>query len=164
MKAVNNSSLIINHEITYTYHTLMTSLLTANSIIKFKNNEKSEYRQGKYYIAAVVNGQFFGNACWLNPYGRIEDGKLDVVLMGDLSFREILSAFSLIKTGDHFTVQKVIQDPSTENFYAIPGDGQTDEVSIECDGELTGKLPAQWKVEKKPFYLVVPENFQYKTK
>jgi len=164
MKAVNSSSLIISHEFTYTYHTLMTSLFTPNSIIKYKNSEKSEYRQGKFYMMTVVNGQFFGNNCWLNPYGRIEDGKLDVVLMGDLSFREILTAFSSIKTGDHLTVPKVSQEPSTEVFFAIPGEGHVDEILIECDGELSGKLPASWKVEKRPIHLVVPEKFQYKNK
>jgi len=182
MKAVNNSSMIISHDFTYTYHTLLTSLFTPNSAIKFTSSRPSsdvssstqlpitgggvDYRQGKFYIVAIVNGQYFGNNCWVCPYGRLGDGRLDVVLMGDLSFREVLKAFSLIKTGDHFSVPKVTQEPSTDYFYATPANNAiaTDEIIIECDGELIGKLPATWSIKKSPFKLVVPKNFSYKVK
>jgi diacylglycerol kinase family enzyme len=164
MKAVNASGLIISHEFTYTYHTLMTSLLTPNSVVKYRTSPNGDLRSGKFYLIAVVNGQYFGNGCWINPYGRLEDGKVDVVTMGDLSFKEVLTSFNLIKTGDHFTVQKVLQDPPTAYFQALPGDGQKDDVVIECDGELSGKLPATWSVRKHAFKLVVPEGFTYKKK
>jgi diacylglycerol kinase (ATP) len=154
MKNVNSSPMIINHEITYMWHTLATSLFTPNSDISLDG------KRFKTYITSICNGQYYGNNLWVNPYGNIGDGAFDVIVMEDFSFNEVLHAIGKIKTGDHLIVPKVYQDKSRSEVEAITH--QKAHVVIECDGELTGILPAKWKIVNTPFRLVVPKDFKYK--
>lgn len=154
MKNVNTSSMIINPEITYTYHVLATSLLTPNSKIFLEDKEM------KIYIVSICNGQFYGNNLWVNPKGNINDSKLDVVVMGDMSFLEITKAVAEIRKGDHLKLEKVSQEESRKEVTAQPD--QNEDIIIECDGELTGILPAKWSNIPKAIQIIVPKNFKYK--
>lgn len=156
MKNVNSSSMIINHEITYTYHVLMTSLFTQNSKIYLGDKEM------KIYIVSVCNGQYYGNNLWVNPKGNITDSKFDVIVIGDMSFYEIVKALSDIRTGDHLVLDKVHQEESKEIVTAQPD--QNEDIIIECDGELTGILPAKWTMKPQALKIIVPKGFKYKKK
>lgn len=72
------------------------------------------------------------------PDARIDDGKLDVTLLGKVSRRKLLKSFPLIFTGEHVRLEEV------ETFQAKRINIETDVPKVLTpDGELVGITPVR---------------------
>ena len=56
---------------------------------------------------AVANGKYFGGAMKIAPNAKLDDGKFDVVALGDLGFADLLKSGTRIYKGTHLTMAKV---------------------------------------------------------
>ena len=159
MKAVNNSSNIINSDFTYFFHSIYTSFFNyKNAKIKYsikKNDEIIiENKEMKTYLVSVNIGEYFGSGMHVSPNSFVNDGLFDICLGDDVNKMEIIGLSNSIYTGDHLSNPKMSFVSCTEmNISEVESD-----VSIECDGELHGQLPANFKILPKCIQILVPKN------
>ena len=104
----------------------------------------------KFAFIIVCNTMHIGKGMKMAPNAKIDDGKIDVILIGDnFGKLELLKLFPSIFSGNHIKNHKVnyLQANSLE---LIP---QQDEV-LNIDGELIGKTPIHISVLQKKIQLL----------
>ena len=50
-------------------------------------------------IVAICNGSIFGDGLTINPYAKINDGKLKITLLGKVSFLDYIKNLKNLKSG-----------------------------------------------------------------
>lgn len=92
----------------------------------------------------VANARYFGGGMMIAPEAKINDGFLDVINIGDINTAKIiLNAYTLYR-GTHLDLREV-KDTLAKRIEARPLN-DCEEINIEIDGELLGKLPAVYDV------------------
>lgn len=89
----------------------------------------------------VANGQYFGGGMWVAPEARLDDGLFELVIIGDVTKREVLTNVGLLYRGTIATHPKV----KTYKAKTITLTSE-EEVLIDLDGELVGRLPARFQI------------------
>lgn len=103
---------------------------------------------------AVANGKFFGGAMKIAPDAEPDDGAFDVVVMGDLSFFDVVTKGRRVFKGAHIGMPEVshrrakIVDAEAIDPSAI--------VELDVDGEAPGTLPARFEILPSALWFVVP--------
>ncbi|MFT3693600.1 MAG: diacylglycerol kinase family lipid kinase [Kofleriaceae bacterium] len=103
---------------------------------------------------AVANGKFFGGAMKVAPDAEVDDGKFDVVAMGDFGFGDLVTSGRRLYKGTHLGMDKVtsrrarVVDAEPIESSAV--------VELDVDGEPLGKLPAKFTVLPGALQMVVP--------
>jgi diacylglycerol kinase (ATP) len=89
-------------------------------------------------LLIVANGPSYAGMMQLAPDAVLDDGELDVVVIGDVAKMELLLAIPRAMTGSHLAHEKVTAYRSR----AIRLDS-TDGALLQADGEVVGRLPAR---------------------
>lgn len=92
---------------------------------------------------AVCNGKFFGGGMKVAPDARIDDGRFDVVVFGDLRLRDIIAQGRHLYRGTHLGLEHV-HHAHASRVEAEPVDRQ--DILLDVDGEQPGRLPATFEV------------------
>ena len=58
-------------------------------------------------LAAVGNGRFFGGGMKICPEARLDDGALDLVMVGDYSRMEVMTRISHLYAGTHLELEEI---------------------------------------------------------
>lgn len=103
---------------------------------------------------AVANGKYFGGKMMVAPDAELDDGAFDVVVMGDLTFGDLLKSGRRLYKGTHVSMDKVSQRRA-KIVDAEPID-PGDIVELDVDGENLGNLPARFTLVPNALKLVVP--------
>lgn len=104
----------------------------------------------KALCAIVANGQYFGGGIRVAPDAVVDDGWLDLVLVGDIRVRDVLLNLSKIYRG------QIRQHPEVEIFRAKRIKiASKNPVLLDTDGEQTGVLPAAYQVHPQALSLKV---------
>jgi YegS/Rv2252/BmrU family lipid kinase len=90
---------------------------------------------------AVCNGRYFGGAMFIAPMAEPDDGRLDIVVLGDLGLWGFLRHMPKLYAGRHLELDEV----------TVMGGGRleasgAETVHLEVDGEAVGRLPASFDV------------------
>jgi diacylglycerol kinase family enzyme len=119
--------------------TLQEVVALGATTVRVKIDDKEEHTLQTVNFC-VANARFFGGGMKIAPSAKINDGFLDVINIGDIrTAKIILNAYTLYR-GTHLDLPEV-KDTLAKRIEARPlRDDQ--EVHIEIDGELPGKLPA----------------------
>lgn len=105
----------------------------------------------------VCNARFFGGGMKIAPEALINDGKFDVVNIGDIrTAKIILNAYKLY-TGSHLELAEVKSALATRVEVTPVEKNQT--IFIETDGELPGRLPATFEIVPNALRVRVPKSF-----
>jgi diacylglycerol kinase (ATP) len=110
-----------------------------------------ETRSGRMIDAMICNGRFLGGGMMMCPDAEPDDGLFDVLLIGDVTKRDL--AFVLPKTykGKH------LPHPRLELLRGSVVTVDADEpLPIELDGEQPGTTPARFEVVPRALRLRVP--------
>jgi diacylglycerol kinase (ATP) len=92
----------------------------------------------------IANARYFGGGMKIAPEAKLTDGHFDVVTIGDLGARKILTNAPRIYVGSHLSMDQVHHALAKKVIArAAAGD---EEVTVEVDGELPGRLPATFQV------------------
>ena len=92
----------------------------------------------------AANGEYFGAGMWIAPGAGIDDGSLQVVIMGDLTRAETVRILPKIYNGTFLASRKVTRYRASE--VAVRPCNSDKPVLIDVDGEQPGQLPALWKI------------------
>ena len=104
----------------------------------------------------VANSRFFGGGMKIAPKAKINDGFLDVINIGDINTAKIiLNAYTLYR-GTHLDLPEV-KDTLAKRVEARPVN-DAEEVHIEIDVELPGRLPAVYEVISGALRVRVPHK------
>lgn len=102
----------------------------------------------------VANARFFGGGMKIAPAAKISDGFLDIINIGDIrTAKIILNAYTLYR-GTHLDLPEV-KDTLAKRIEARPLN-YSQEIHIEIDGELPGRLPATYEVVPNALKIRVP--------
>jgi diacylglycerol kinase (ATP) len=106
--------------------------------ITLDEQEKFELRASSIVVA---NGQYFGGGMWVAPEARLDDGLFNLVVIGDVSKKEVLTNVTRLYRGT------IAEHPKVRTFPARSIELTSDEeVFIDLDGELVGRLPARFQI------------------
>ncbi len=103
---------------------------------------------------AVCNGRYFGGGMFMAPDARLDDGKFDVVTMGDMSTRDMVTSGYRIYMGTHHGLPKVSHRLARKVEARPLG---RDAVRLDVDGETPGKLPATFTLLPAALAVMVPQ-------
>lgn len=137
---VNKSSKALGGKVSFLWASLRGSLAYKNRTVEIRLDQ-GEPMTRKVFNVAVGNGQYFGAGMRTAPEAKVDDGLLDVVIMGDFTFLEQLSLMRSIYDGKHLAMPKV------ESFRAkLVTASSPERVLLDVDGEQPGMLPASFSI------------------
>lgn len=117
------------------------------SVLSYKNRwariavDGEQIFEGSLVLAAVANGNYFGGGMHLAPIARIDDGKLDLILVRGLGKLRLLVNLLRIYRGTHLSHPKI----STYRVDEVEINGEKP-LEIEMDGETPGNSPVKISV------------------
>jgi diacylglycerol kinase (ATP) len=95
----------------------------------------------------VANARYFGSGMKIAPNARLDDGKFDVVSVGDLGAARILANAPRLYLGAHLSMTEVGHALATK--ISARSLDQKASVGVEVDGEIPGHLPATFQILPK---------------
>ena len=119
--------------------------------IRLKIKTEEESLETLAVLCAVANCQSYGGGMRIAPNANVNDGKLEVVLVGEMSKSEFLRQFPKVFKGAHLGHPKV-QNWQTESIEVI-GPNVT---PVLMDGELTAPGGFRTRVLPKAISFVMP--------
>ncbi|MHA7284799.1 diacylglycerol/lipid kinase family protein [Arthrobacter sp. MDT3-44] len=105
------------------------------------------------WFVAVGNGGRYGGGLRICPRARIDDGLLDVVSLGDSSFRTVVAAFLLSYRGRHLDLPGITATRGSS--VRIAADAP---LTVYADGEPVGPLPAVMTVTPRALTVLMPAD------
>jgi diacylglycerol kinase (ATP) len=123
---------------------------------RWKNAEVSvdvddEHRDGSMLDVIVANCEWLGGGMHMTPNAKPDDGLFDVLLIGDVTKRDLVKTLPKIYRGTH------LPHPKAEELRGrmVRVDAQTP-LPVELDGEQPGTTPATFEVVPGALRLRIP--------
>jgi diacylglycerol kinase (ATP) len=97
--------------------------------------------EARGWLVAIGNGQSYGGGMRIAPDARLDDGLVDVVIIGDLSKPAFLATFPKIYSGRH------LEHPAISVRRAARVELAADRpLAVHLEGELAGTVPVTFEV------------------
>jgi diacylglycerol kinase (ATP) len=110
-----------------------------------------EVRAGRMHDVVVANGRYFGGGMMMCPEASPDDGLFDVLLIGDLTKRDLLVTLPKTYRGRH------LPHPKAESLRGATVTVDAPEpLPIELDGEQPGTTPVRFEIVPRALRLRVP--------
>ena len=129
---------------------LVTDYLTVR--VKIDDNEERALNTLNF---CICNARYFGGGMKIAPNAKLADGFFDVVNIGDIKTLKILFHAPTLYRGTHLNLTEV-KSSLAKRLEISPLNNQ--EIHIETDGELPGKLPAVFEILPNALKIRVPKN------
>jgi diacylglycerol kinase (ATP) len=140
VRYVNSRSKVLGGKLTFLQGLLATLFRYKNKSIRI-TIDGGEPRDLRASSIVVANGQYFGGGMWVAPKADLTDGRFETVIVGDVSKWEVLTNTSRLYRGTLSEHPKV----TTAAAQTLELDSE-EEVLIDLDGELVGRLPARFQI------------------
>src|SRR5438128_412398 len=101
----NGMSKALGGKVTFFYALTREFLVWKNTEVTVRCDDAE--RRGRMHDVIVANGQYHGGAMWLAPEARADDGRFDVVLIGDVTKLDFVTAGPKLHKGTHLDHPKV---------------------------------------------------------
>lgn len=121
--------------------------------VKIDDNEEKSLNTINF---CVCNARFFGGGMKIAPDASINDGKFDVVNIGDIKTAKIILNAYKLYNGSHLELSEV-KATNAELVEVFPAE-KNQSIYIEVDGELPGKLPATFGILPNALSVRVPKT------
>ena len=118
---------------------LLTALRHRNHDLKLQVDGQDS--AGSFATVLVCNGETTGGGMRVAPGALLDDGRLDVIVIGHLRPWEIFWHAPKIYRGTHVAIRKVSVQRAQKISVASP-----EKLSIVADGEIVGEAPATFRV------------------
>ena len=148
-KRANETTKALGGKVSYLWATLAVFARWQNSEVRVSVGD--EIRGGRMHDVVVANGRYFGGGMKICPEAEPDDGLFDVLLIGDLTKRDLLLTLPKTYRGRH------LPHPKAEVLRGAEVELETPEpLPVELDGEQPGTTPARFEVVPKALRLRVP--------
>jgi YegS/Rv2252/BmrU family lipid kinase len=152
---VNSSSKRLGGRLSFMWGTARAAVRYKNKRVKiFFDGDEDDSLEATINNVAVANGRYFGGGMKIAPDAELDDGKFDVVVLGDMTTMDFLKDGLKVYSGSHLKMPKVSHRRATR-VDARPAD-PADEVLLDVDGETPGNLPASFTLLPRALQVVVP--------
>lgn len=136
---VNSSSKILGGFATYLISSLISFFSYEPKRVKIKADEK-EFEQIVTTVL-VNNGAYCGSGMHIAPEAEIDDGYFDVVIIEEISKRNLISFLPKLYSG------KLLSQPGVKHLKAKKISVESDEdILINLDGEQPGTTPVTFEI------------------
>lgn len=144
---VNRSTKILGGKMSFLLAILRTLPRYRNTHIAYQTDSgpRTEAVVNDFIVA---NGRFFGGGLMPAPQADLEDGLLDVVIIGDVDFKTVRKNLGPLREGKHLGL------PEIRHFRARDLRIEAAEEMIDLDGEFVGRRPKRFEVLPKAIRLV----------
>jgi diacylglycerol kinase (ATP) len=145
----NDTTKAFGGKVSYVWATFAVFARWSNSEVEVTVD--GETRRGRMHDVIVSNGPYIGGGMKITPEADLEDGLFDVLLIGDLTKRDLV--FTLPKTfrGKH------LPHPRAELLRGSTVTVDSPEpLPVELDGEQPGTTPARFEVVPQALRVRVP--------
>jgi diacylglycerol kinase (ATP) len=148
-RRANESSKALGGKVSYAWSTVTVFARWRNGEVRVTVD--GEQRSGRMHDVVVANGRYFGGGMMIVPEAEPDDGLLDVLLIGDLSKRDLLLTLPKTYRGRHLPHPKaeLLRGKTVEVDAAEP-------LPVELDGEQPGTTPVRFDVVPRSLRLRVP--------
>jgi YegS/Rv2252/BmrU family lipid kinase len=110
-----------------------------------------EERRGRMHDVVVANGRYFGGGMKITPEAEPDDGVFDVLLIGDLTKRDLMLTLPKTYRGSH------LPHPKATSLRGAVVEVETPEpLPVQLDGEQPGTTPARFEIVPRALRLRVP--------
>ncbi len=107
--------------------------------------------EATYILGVVVaNGGYFAGGMHMAPQAQLNDGLLDIVIIGDMGKFELLRILPTVYKGTHITHPKVRMEKATHITIE-----SSERILVHADGELLGECPASFWLVPAALNIVV---------
>jgi len=107
------------------------------------------------WMVAVGNSRAYAGGMQIVPDARMDDGLLDVCVIGDISRAQLLRHFPKVFSGSHLGVSGITSYRGAHVTVETPG---RDGMEVWADGERVGPLPATMEPKSGALRVRVPQS------
>ncbi|HEX5468685.1 MAG TPA: diacylglycerol kinase family protein [Gaiellaceae bacterium] len=145
----NSSSKALGGKASFLWATLAVFARWTNSEVAVDVDDV--HREGRMLDVIVANCEWLGGGMHMTPKAEPDDGLFDVLLIGDITKRDLVQTLPKIYRGTH------LPHPKAEEIrgHTVRVDAPT-ALPVELDGEQPGTTPATFEVLPRALRLVVP--------
>jgi diacylglycerol kinase (ATP) len=148
-KRTNESSKALGGKISYLWSTLAVFARWQNTDVRVSVDD--ETRRGRMLEVVVANGRYLGGGMMMCPEASPDDGLFDVLLIGDITKRDLVQTLPKIYRGTHLPHPKA--ELLRGRTVAVDSDQP---LPVQLDGEQPGTTPARFELVPRALRLRVP--------
>jgi diacylglycerol kinase (ATP) len=149
-KRANETSKALGGKVSYLWATLTVFARWRNDEVRVAVDR--EQRSGRMHDVVIANGRFFGGGMMICPRAEPDDGVFDILLIGDLTKRDLLLTLPKTYRGRH------LPHPKAELLRGTVVEVDAPEpLPVELDGEQPGTTPIRLEVVPEALRLRVPD-------
>jgi diacylglycerol kinase (ATP) len=145
----NDTSKALGGKVSYLWATLAVFARWQVSDVRVSVDDVE--RSGRMHDVIVANGRYFGGGMMICPEASSSDGAFDVLLIGDLTKRDLLVTLPKTYRGKHLPHPKAEllrgKTVSVDAPAALP---------VELDGEQPGTTPVRFEIVPRALRVRVP--------
>jgi diacylglycerol kinase (ATP) len=148
-KRANETSKTLGGKISYAWATFSVFSRWRSDEVTVRVDGK--VRSGRMHDVIVANGRYLGGGMKMLPEAEPDDGLFDVLLIGDLSKRDLLLTLPKTYRGRHLPHPKatLLRGATVEIEAPEP-------LPVELDGEQPGTTPVRFEIVPRALRLRVP--------
>jgi YegS/Rv2252/BmrU family lipid kinase len=136
------ASRILGGKVTFAAAALQATLAFQNPTVRVSLDGGRE-SQMTVTNFCVANARYFGGGMKIAPTAKLDDGRFDVIAIGDMGALSVLANSYRVYLGTHLGMRDVRHARSRRVEARPVGD---EVVKLEIDGELVGHLPATFEI------------------
>jgi YegS/Rv2252/BmrU family lipid kinase len=148
-KRTNETSKALGGKVSYFWATLAVFSRWRNGEVRVRVD--GEEHTGRMHDVVVANGRYFGGGMMICPEAEPDDGRFDVLLIGDLTKRDLMLTLPKTYRGTH------LPHPKATVLRGVQVEVETPEpLPVELDGEQPGTTPVSFEIVPRALRLRVP--------
>jgi diacylglycerol kinase (ATP) len=148
-KRTNESTKAFGGKLSYLWSTLAVFAHWRNTEVRIAVDGRT--RSGRMNEVVVANGRYLGGGMMLCPEASPDDGLFDVLLIGDITKRDLVQTLPKIYRGSH------LPHPKAELLRGTVVSVDSDErLPVQLDGEQPGTTPVRFELVPRALRLLVP--------
>jgi diacylglycerol kinase (ATP) len=145
----NDTSKALGGKISYVWATFAVFARWSNDEVEVTVD--GETRRSRMHDVVVANGPYFGGGMMICPEAKPDDGTFDVLLIGDLTKRDLLLTLPKTFRGAH------LPHPKAELLRGgVVTVTSPEPLPIQLDGEQPGTTPARFEILPQALQVRVP--------
>ena len=147
----------LSGRLSYAFSTVQTALVSPIKRVVVQIDDGVE-RHLTVTNLCIANARYFGGGMKIAPEAKLNDGRFDVISIGNLGARRILLNAPRLYTGTHLSLDQV-NHVLAHKVVVRPAE-KDQQLPIEVDGELLGRLPATFQIVPRALRVRSPEKKQ----